>query len=61
MLLLVKQWLSQLDSRKEEGQGLIEYALIIVLVVIVVIVALRVLGPQIAGVYTDITGELGGL
>ena len=32
-------------ARKEKGQGLVEYALIIVLVSIVVIAALTILGP----------------
>jgi len=32
---------------REEGQGLVEYALILVLVAIVVIVILFILGPEI--------------
>jgi len=32
---------------REEGQGLVEYALILVLVAIIVIAILMVLGPQI--------------
>jgi len=44
---------------QEEGQGLVEYALIIVLIAIVVILALGPLGDQIAAVFTNITGELG--
>lgn len=45
--------------KKEEGQGMVEYALIIALIAIVVIVALLALGPQIVAVFDDITGELG--
>ena len=45
---------------KEEGQGLVEYALIIVLVAIVVIVALTALGGTVSGLFERITGELGG-
>ncbi len=41
-----------------EGQGLVEYALIIVLVSIAVIVALTALGDEIVAVFEDITGEL---
>ncbi|MCL5950812.1 MAG: Flp family type IVb pilin, partial [Chloroflexi bacterium] len=33
---------------REEGQGLVEYALILVLVAVVVIAILTLLGPQIA-------------
>ena len=45
---------------REEGQGLVEYALIIVLVAIVVIVALTVLGPIIGNVFSTISDELSG-
>ncbi|MCD6554795.1 MAG: Flp family type IVb pilin [Anaerolineae bacterium] len=39
---------------REEGQGMVEYALILVLVAIVVIVILRLLGPAIADVFSNI-------
>ena len=48
-------------KKLEKGQGLIEYALILVLIAIVVIVALQFLGPQIATVFNTITTELSGL
>lgn len=38
----------------EKGQGLVEYALIIVLISIVVILAMRFLAPSIGNVFTDI-------
>jgi len=44
---------------REKGQGLVEYALILVLVAIVVIVILATMGPAIAGVYCGIVVELG--
>jgi pilus assembly protein Flp/PilA len=43
---------------RKKGQGLVEYALIIVLVAIVVIVALQLLGPIIGNVFTDISDAL---
>ena len=43
-----------LYAPKEKGQGLVEYALILVLVAIVVIVILSLLGPAIGGVFSDI-------
>jgi pilus assembly protein Flp/PilA len=43
---------------REEGQGLVEYALILVLVAIVVIAALTLLGPQIGLVFSNIYNEL---
>lgn len=44
----------------EEGQGLVEYALILVLVAIVVIAILALLGPQIANIFSRVTDGLGG-
>ena len=43
-----------LFAPKEKGQGLIEYALILVLIAVVVIVVLRILGPRIGGVFSKI-------
>ncbi|MDQ4074928.1 MAG: Flp family type IVb pilin [Chloroflexota bacterium] len=40
---------------EEEGQGLVEYALILVLVAVVVIAILAVLGPQLGTVVNDVT------
>ena len=48
-----------LFSPKEKGQGLVEYALILVLVAIVVIAALMILGPIIGGVFSKINSSLG--
>jgi pilus assembly protein Flp/PilA len=47
-----------LFSPKEKGQGLVEYALILVLVAIVVIAALMILGPIIGGVFSQINSSL---
>ena len=41
-------------SLHTEGQGLVEYALILALVVLVVIVILTVLGPAIANAFSNI-------
>jgi pilus assembly protein Flp/PilA len=43
---------------REEGQGLVEYALILVLVAIVVIAVLLLLGPAIGNVFTQIIENL---
>lgn len=45
---------------RENGQGLVEYALILVLVAIVVIAILAILGPRIGVVFSQITAALGG-
>jgi pilus assembly protein Flp/PilA len=47
-----------LFSPKEKGQGMVEYALIIVLIAIVVIVVLTLLGTQISGVFSRIAAAL---
>ncbi len=43
---------------REEGQGLVEYALILVLVAVVVIAILTLLGPQVANVFSQVTNGL---
>ena len=45
---------------REEGQGLVEYALILVLIAIVVIVILGLLGSQVSEVFSTITSALTG-
>jgi len=47
-----------LFSPKEKGQGLVEYALILVLVAIVVIAVLTLLGPIIGNVFSKINSNL---
>ncbi len=43
---------------REEGQGLVEYALILVLVAVVVIAVLTLLGPAIGNVFSNIMIKL---
>jgi len=43
---------------EEQGQGLVEYALILVLVAIVVIAILLLLGPQIGNIFSRVTSAL---
>ncbi len=47
-----------LFAPKEKGQGLVEYALILVLVAIVVIAALMILGPVIGNTFSTINSSL---
>ena len=53
---MFKKLMAKLQN--EEGQGLVEYALIIFLVAIVCIVGLNLLAPQINGVFTSIAASL---
>jgi pilus assembly protein Flp/PilA len=58
MLMMMYNYL--LGFRKEEGQGMVEYALIIGLVVIAVIAVLVLLGPAIADQFQEIVDSLTG-
>jgi pilus assembly protein Flp/PilA len=57
-LTLKKGEKAMLFAPKEKGQGLVEYALILVLVAIVVIAVLMLLGPIIGGVFSTINDSL---
>ena len=46
--------------REEEGQGLVEYALILVLISVVCIAILTTLGGQVQNVFTTVSGAMGG-
>jgi pilus assembly protein Flp/PilA len=43
---------------RDDGQGMVEYALILVLIAVVVIVVLIVLGNQVQNVFCNISGGL---
>ena len=47
-----------LSLPREKGQGLVEYALILVLVAIVVIAVLLILGPAIGEVFSEIVNNI---
>lgn len=49
-----------LFSPKEKGQGMVEYALIIVLIAIVVIVILAIVGTQVSNIFSQIASALAG-
>jgi pilus assembly protein Flp/PilA len=60
-LTLKKGENAMLFAPKEKGQGLVEYALILVLVAIVVIAVLMLLGPIIGNVFSTINDSLSGV
>jgi len=47
-----------LFAPKEKGQGLVEYALILVLVAVVVIAILALLGPAISSIFFNIVHNI---
>lgn len=50
-----------LAFREEEGQGLLEYALILILVAIVIVLILGVFGTQIANLFSRVTNDIGNI
>jgi pilus assembly protein Flp/PilA len=50
-----------LFQSKEQGQGMVEYALLIVLLAIVVVVLIAVMGTSVSHMYSEITAGFGGL
>jgi pilus assembly protein Flp/PilA len=47
-----------LFAPKEKGQGMVEYALIIVLVAVVVIAILLLLGPAVGNVFSNVVSHI---
>lgn len=58
-LLCWLSWFAPRRSLSSKGQGLVEYALVLVLVAVVVIAILTLLGPQIGNVFSKITCGMG--
>lgn len=58
MAFWLKYFLGKLGDSREEGQGLIEYALLVALIAIVVIAVLLVLGPEISNIFQYIKDQL---
>jgi len=50
-----------LKDLPQRGQGLVEYAMILVMVAIVVLVILTVLGPVVGNMYSGSTSQLNAL
>jgi len=56
-LFLAKHFLSRYGLTDEHGQGLVEYALIILLIALVVVGGLYILGVQLNDTYNYIVSE----
>jgi Flp pilus assembly pilin Flp len=46
--------------KREKGQGLVEYGLILILVAVVVLIVVAVLGPSIGSMFSNILAKLPG-
>ena len=56
--LKARRFLSRPTGKSQAGQGMVEYALILVLVSIVVIVILLTMGGQISNVFSNVVTAL---
>ena len=43
---------------REKGQGLVEYAMIIVLIAVIVIVVLALIGPAIGNMFSEVVSNI---
>lgn len=62
-MYMLQQYVQYLQANlgtagREEGQGLVEYALILVFISIAAIAVLIVLGPQVAGVFQAVSDAM---
>jgi pilus assembly protein Flp/PilA len=56
-MLVIQAWIKR-HLHREEGQGLVEYALVIALIAILVIVALQFLQPTISNTLNNVSNTL---
>ena len=58
LYLRVREFAARQRDKAQEGQGMVEYALILVLIAIVVIVIIQVVGKQVNNVFSNISNGL---
>ena len=58
MVAVMREWLSKFLSVAEKGQGLVEYALIVVLISVVSIAILTTVGTSVSSVFTQANSAL---
>jgi pilus assembly protein Flp/PilA len=56
----LRDWLelARIEFRREEGQTMTEYGILLALIAVVVIAALLLLGPKIRDVFDSVTNSL---
>lgn len=57
---MLTRFYAKLMNMNEEGQGLVEYALIVFLVSIACFITLQALGIRVDAIFADIKAKLGG-
>ena len=58
LTIMKKEVVGMQRVRRQKGQGLVEYALILTFVAVVVIIILAFFGPTISGVFSNIISGL---
>jgi len=58
LIVMAKEFVSRMGARQQKGQGLIEYALIVLLIAIAVLVVLGLVGGQVKTVFQEIVDGL---
>ena len=53
-----REFATRMRDKAQDGQGMVEYALILVLIAIVVIVIIQVVGKQVNNVFSNISNGL---
>jgi pilus assembly protein Flp/PilA len=60
-MTFVQSLTGRISLRDESGQALVEYGLLVGLIAVACIAALVILGPQIAGLFTQVTTAIGNI
>ena len=58
LYLRAREFATRMRDKAQDGQGMVEYALILVLIAIVVIVIIQVVGKQVNNVFSNISNGL---
>lgn len=61
MYVELQTWIAQKKGKKEKGQSLVEYGLILALVAVFCMAALQTLGGSISGMLENLAGTIGGV
>lgn len=58
MLTKVQVYLASLNLQREEGQGFVEYGLIVALIVVVVVATFALIGPKIDAAFQSVVDAM---
>ena len=58
LYLRLREHVAHVRDDAEEGQGMVEYALILVLIAVVVVIVLQLLGKQVGNAFSNVSSGL---